>query len=141
MVEALIIGCYGGTTLLANSNYGWGARVDINPPTQIINVKYQCISPQSNDCKRRSTVDFGYWDGYHGQFYECKAQPARIGCKEVPYMEGLKKELDQNRITHEIFFVCAAPRDEVQMRLEEEHGLSPVYKPIGIEDIRSMMPA
>ncbi|WP_371018943.1 hypothetical protein [Pseudalkalibacillus sp. JSM 102089] len=141
MVEALIIGRNGGSAILTKQNYGWGARVDLHLPTETVAVKYNCLTPQSQGCRRRSTVDFGYWDGIHGQFYECKAQPRGIGCKEVKYMQKLKHELEQEEISHEIFFVCAAPHEEVKIRLEEDFGLRPIYHPFGIEDIRSMMGA
>ncbi|NRD78550.1 hypothetical protein HPT25_14395 [Bacillus sp. BRMEA1] len=140
MVEALIIGCNGGPSVLNHSNYGWGARVDINLPQQTIQVRYNCTDHLTSDCRRRSTVDFGYWDGNHGQFYECKAQPAGIGCKEVKFMEKLKSELSTHEISHEIFFVCPESTESIQMRLDS-FGLRPVYKPLGIDEIRLRMPA
>jgi hypothetical protein len=140
MVEALIIGCNGGSGILVNQNYGWGARVDIHLPTQTTQIKYVCSSPQTQACHRRSTVDFGYWDGNHGQFYECKAQPVGIGCKEIKYMEKLKESLTAHEISHEIFFVCPESTESIQMRLNT-YGLRPVYKPLGIEEIRMRMPA
>ncbi len=55
-------------------------------------------------------------------------------------MQTLKDELTKGRVSHEIFFVCADSRDEVKIKLES-FGLSPVYKPIGIEDLSIMVPA
>jgi hypothetical protein len=140
MVEALVIGCNGGTNILTKSHFGWGARVDIHLPTQKIEIKYTCKAPIDSACRRRSTVDFGSWNGRHGKFYECKAQPAGIGCKEVNYMKKLKNDLTDNEVSHEIFFVCAESRESVQMRLEDL-GLGPIYKPYGYEDLKMMMPA
>ncbi|MFJ7995459.1 hypothetical protein ACIQY5_25540 [Peribacillus frigoritolerans] len=140
MVEALVIGFNGGTRLLAQPNYGWGARVDINLDHSTIEVRYICTEAKDDKCHRRSTVDFGSWDGRHGKFYECKAHPFGIGCKEVRYMEKLKSELIINGISHEIFFVCAESTESIQMKLDE-FDLGPLYKAYGMEEIQQMMPA
>jgi hypothetical protein len=136
----LIIGFNGGSKVLSNRNFRWGAKVDINLPDRNIKVRYRCTQLLTHLCGDRKTVDFGSWDGYHGQFFECKAQPSGIGCKEISYMQHLKKVLSDHSITHEIFFVCAESRDEVKLKLEG-YGLSPLYKPVGVEDIQLMMPA
>lgn len=136
MVEALVIGAHGGSIVLSDRyKYGWGSRVDLLLKGGKVQLIYNCKHHKYPDCSRRSTVDFGYWNGQHGQFFECKAQPAGIGCKEVSYMQNLKSELSNRGISNEIFFVCAEHRDAVKIRLED-FGLSPVYKPWGIEDIQ-----
>lgn len=141
LVEALIIGCNGGADILKQKNFGWGAKVNINLSHGNIEVKYICNHPTNVDCFRRSTVDFGSWDGYHGKFYECKVQPDNIQCKEVQYMKKLKEELSNNNISHEIFFLCADSRDEVIIKLKSM-GLNTVeFKPLGFEDLSAMVSA
>lgn len=141
MVEALVIGCFGGEINLSKTNYGWGARVDINVIGEPVReVVYKCKIKKEPDCKNRSTVDFGYWDGLHGKFFECKVQPVSIGCKEVSYMKHLKEELEEHKVSHEIFFVCAEHSDEIKIKLEM-YGLSPLYKAVGVQELVSMMKA
>lgn len=141
MVEALVIGGFGGSQHLRKNNYGWGARVDINKEGEPLQkVTYKCLAPKGPECFRRSTVDFGYWNGKHGKFYECKVQPDKIGCKEMRYMEHLKSELEKNKVSHEIFFVCADYYDEIRIQLDT-YGLSPVYKAVGIRELERMMVA
>ncbi|MGF2617715.1 hypothetical protein FZC84_11820 [Rossellomorea vietnamensis] len=142
MVEALVIACNGGSKILSNRSYGWGAKVDIHPlGEEIIRVRLFCSENICDDCKDRKTVDFGFWDGYHGKFYECKVQPVGIGCKEIKYMQKLKEKLNQQQISHEIFFVCAESRDEVKIKLESLELSTVFYKPVGVEDIQDMMSA
>ncbi|MED4455879.1 hypothetical protein [Metabacillus fastidiosus] len=138
MLEALIIACNGGISVLNQRNYGWGAQVTLNLQNKVHDIKYICGNPSKPGCANRSTVDFGSWDGYHGRFFECKAQPVGIGCKEISYMAHLKAQLANENISHEVFFVCADSRDEVKIKLEE-YNLSPVFKPVGIEDLKTMM--
>lgn len=141
MVEAILIGCFGGSKNLNNPNYGWGARVDvISPDAPVDKIVYRCTIHETEDCSNRSTVDFGFWNGKHGKFFECKVRPNSIGCKEVMYMQYLKTRLNSHDISNEMFFVCADPSEAVKMQLEE-WGLSPVYKAIGIKELTEMVPA
>lgn len=141
MMEALVIGSFGGSENLGKDNYGWGARVDINiPNTPVEKVRYKCTLHQETDCSNRSTVDFGYWNGSHGKFYECKVQPMGIGCKEVKYMQHLKDRLGQHQISNEMFFVCADPTEEIKIKLTSL-GLGPLYKAIGIQELTQMLKA
>jgi hypothetical protein len=138
LVEALVIGCNGGSRILSDRSYGWGAKVDIQKSTEVLKIRYNCSEYKCESCEDRKTVDFGFWNGYHGKFYECKVLPKSIGCKEISYMKNLKSVMISEKISHEIFFVCADRREEVKIKLES-NDLSPVYKPYGIEDIRSLM--
>ncbi|MED1607740.1 hypothetical protein P4U90_20680 [Cytobacillus kochii] len=141
LVEALLIGCFGGSEILNQNNYGWGAQVQLNKqlePQKLL--KYHCNKSDNHDCHNRTTVDFGYWDGYHAKFFECKAQPIGIGCKEVSYMKYLKNEMASERVSNEVFFVCPEHRDSIIMRLEE-YGLSPVYKAWGTKELNMNLPA
>ncbi|MHC8514498.1 hypothetical protein [Sporosarcina sp. ITBMC105] len=141
MVEALVIGCFGGSSNIGKKNYGWGARVDINlPSAKVEEVIYRCTNATNENCANRSTVDFGYWNGYHGEFYECKVQPASIGCKEIKYMEYLKSKLNTRGISHEVFFVCPEHSDEIKIKLDS-FDLGPLFKPIGIHELTNMMNA
>lgn len=141
MVEALIIGVHGGTATLNDNRYGWGALVTLVLSSGPKEIKYRCHEFQHGiECCNRSTVDYGYWDGHHGKFYECKAQPAAIGCKEIKYMQELKTQLEANSISHEVFFVCPESREAIEMKLDT-YDLGPLYKPFGAEDIQSTMPA
>lgn len=138
MMEALVIGSFGGTKNLAKKNYGWGARVDINlPNVPVEKIRYKCTLHEDINCSNRSTVDFGYWNGKHGKFYECKVQPVGIGCKEVKYMQHLKDRLGEHQISNEMFFVCADPTEEVRIKLTSL-GLGPLYKAIGIQELTKM---
>ncbi|MGX5648436.1 hypothetical protein ACWKS6_26235 [Bacillus cereus] len=136
LVEALVIGKYGGTKILTDPHYGWGATVTIHKEGAVDTVKYVCPEVDKEGCHRRKTVDFGHWNGYHGRFYECKVIPFAIGCKEVKYMIELGKKLKDNDISYEIFFVCAEHHDNVKIRLESDE-LAPLldseikFRPLG----------
>ncbi|MED3603726.1 hypothetical protein P4472_18225 [Bacillus subtilis] len=139
LLEAVLIGAKGGFKGIdsrSEMSRGWGARVYLQKGAE--GVKYNCTEHREANCSNRSTVDYGEWDSRHGQFYECKVSPEGIGCKEVRYMEFLKSQLESHEISHEIFFVCAESRLNVKVRLEE-YKLSPLYKPLGREDISSML--
>lgn len=149
MLEALIIACFGGPFILSSPRYGWGAKVNITTGTVTKSLKYTCANPthiipdqQSplDICKDRSTVDFGFWSGRHAKLYECKTQPVSIGCKEIKYMQYVKKEFEILDISHEIFFVCAESRESIVMRLEEM-GLGPLFKAVGSRELQEMLPA
>ncbi|MEK6449718.1 hypothetical protein [Priestia aryabhattai] len=140
IVEGLIIGCHGGSVNLAHDNYGWGAQVIIKKDSTNQEVKYVCTENKHAECGRRMTVDFGYWNGKHGKFYECKVQPEGIGCKEIMYMRHLADELAEHSISHEMLFVSACPSDDLKIRLEE-WGLSPRFKAIGTSELKEMMRA
>ncbi|MCY8401364.1 MULTISPECIES: hypothetical protein [Bacillus] len=138
LLEAFLIGVKGGFNGIDSREEmarGWGARVYLQNSKQ--GVLYNCLEHKYEGCTSRSTVDYGEWDGCHGQFYECKVSPVSIRCKEVKYMEHLKKELSSQSISHEVFFLCADSKLNVQIKLEE-YGLGPLYKPLGIEDIHEM---
>jgi hypothetical protein len=149
LLEAFIIAGHGGSTVLADSKHGWGAMVNLTVEKGTFSIRYECPTPTSQAecekglreiCKDRSTVDFGYWNGRSAKFYECKAQPAGIGCKEVKYMQTLKQELEAHNVSHEIFFVCADSREAIAMRLSDK-GLGPLYKPIGTRELQAMLSA
>jgi hypothetical protein len=140
IVEGLIIGCYGGSKILELDKYGWGAQVTIITDSVNKKIKYSCTESKDDNCDHRMTVDFGYWNGRHGQFFECKVQPDGIGCKEVMYMQHLAQELTKHSISHEILFVCACPSDDLKIRLQEWE-LSPRVKSIGTNELKEMMRA
>lgn len=143
LLEALVIAGHGGASILSMSNYGWGAQVIVNDSGNSKVVKYECPTPTvppDFSCKRRSTVDFGMWNGWSGKFYECKVQPASIGCKEIKYMDALSQELSSSGISYEMFFVCAESEEAVKMRLAEQ-GASSVYKALGYRELTGMLPA
>lgn len=131
ILEAVLLGLFGGYEILQDSKYGWGASVAIEEETN--KIVYTCPHPNGNECKNRMTVDFGVWNGRSGQFYECKATPEGIGCKEVEYMKHLKEELKNHSISNEMFFVCPTPITFIEMELEK-YDLSPTYGKFGKED-------
>lgn len=139
LLEAILIGAKGGFNGIdsrSEMSRGWGARVFLQKSEK--GVIYNCTEHREDTCTTRSTVDYGQWNGYHGQFFECKVSPKRIGCKEVRYMEFLKSQLKSHDISHEIFFLCAESQFNVKLKLEE-HGLGPLFKPLGREDISNML--
>lgn len=139
IVESLLIAAFGGSKILDQSGYGWGAKVYIEKATsQPQVVRYRCNLNKDNDCGDRATVDFGTWDGYSGKFYECKANPVSIGCKEINYMNYLRDMMKENKLSHETFFVCPESVDSIKMRLDE-YECSPLLKPIGIEELEGMI--
>ncbi|WP_342576453.1 hypothetical protein [Paenibacillus sp. FSL M8-0142] len=139
LVEALLIAAYGGSKILNETRYGWGAKVYIQKGTgQTQVVKYQCRLNKEDGCEDRHTVDFGIWDGYHGKFFECKANPISIGCKEVSYMNHLRDVMGKNGLSHETFFVCPEDKDSIEMRLKELE-CSVLLKPIGVEELERMI--
>lgn len=135
LVESLIIAGHGGTVVLNDPEYGWGSKVFINNTVSgQRQIKYSCPTPNGTDCTDRHTVDFGVWNGYHGKFFECKAHPNSINCKEIKYMTNLKTELTNEGITHEVFFVCAEDTESIELRLKAA-GCSPLYKAIGTKEL------
>ncbi|HDR5266627.1 MULTISPECIES: hypothetical protein [Bacillus] len=133
MVEALVIGSCGGSSILESDQYGWGASVTINKEDSYT-VRYSCSERKSEDCTNRLTVDVGHWNGYHGRFYECKVNPVAVGCKENNYMITLDECLKNNSISHEMFFVCAESHERVKMILEEK-GIEKQFKPLGYDTL------
>ncbi|HFK1727402.1 MULTISPECIES: hypothetical protein [Bacillus cereus group] len=133
MVEALVIGSYGGSKILDSDQYGWGASVTINNKTSYT-VRYSCTEKKADECANRLTIDIGHWDGYHGRFFECKVNPFSVGCKERNYMITLDECLKNNSISHEMFFVCAEPHERVKMILEEK-GIEKQFKPLGYDTL------
>ncbi|WP_136369653.1 hypothetical protein [Cohnella fermenti] len=149
MVESLVIASRGGSDILDLPAFGWGARITVKTRVAAKELKYICVAPTHAEssrtesgevCRNRSTVDFGSWNGKHAQLYECKAQPARIGCKEVKYMQYVKSEMSALDISHELFFVCADSRESIEARLEDL-GLGPLFKALGARELAAMMPA
>ncbi|MGB2993565.1 MAG: hypothetical protein WBB47_13100 [Paenisporosarcina sp.] len=141
MLEALIMGSYGGRKVISNPSFGWGSRVDLNMESgKTLKVKFECLNTEQPLCVRRSTVDFGYWNKKHGKFYECKVQPISLTCKEINYMRTLRKELILNKISNEVFFAFAASKDKVNMDLKKLQ-LESFFKPLGYEDISEMISA
>ncbi|NMA69841.1 MAG: hypothetical protein GX958_10545 [Desulfitobacterium sp.] len=99
-------------------DYGWGAQVIVNKACGSAEViKYNCDLYKYESCGKRSTIDVGYWSGYHGIFYECKITPKHFGCKEVQYLNTLHETLLKNSITHEIFLVTLYSTDAEEMNL------------------------
>ncbi|PEK36075.1 MULTISPECIES: hypothetical protein [Bacillus cereus group] len=133
MVEALVIASRGGASILQSSHYGWGASVTINGETSH-RIRYRCSELKAEGCANRLTVDFGHWNGYHGQFFECKVNPVSVGCKEEKYMIELDNCLSTKNISHEMFFVCAETHERVKMRLEEKN-ISEKFKPLGYDTL------
>ncbi|MFD2618616.1 hypothetical protein [Terrilactibacillus laevilacticus] len=140
MLEGVLIGCSGGSKVLEKDTYGWGATVHIKDGKNINQVQYNCILHKNIDCKNRSTIDLGYWNGECGDFYECKVQPKSIGCKEIMYMESLREMLESHHIKYNLYFVCACPKVEVNMRLRDKE-LDRYFKGIGVEDLELMVSA
>lgn len=131
IVEALVIAKYGGSKILDNAYYGWGALVLINENE----VRYKCTELRHGDCGDRASVDFGAWNGHHGMFYECKVNPIRIGCKEIQYMKTLSTELAKSKVSHELFFVCPESQDAIKIRLSDI-GIDDIhYKAMGIHQL------
>ncbi|HFK1746059.1 TPA: hypothetical protein ACGX4N_002828 [Bacillus cereus] len=133
MVEALVIGARGGSSILESNQYGWGASVTINSESSY-KIRYNCLKKELEECANRLTVDIGHWNGYHGLFYECKVNPVNVGCKEQNYMITLDECLKTNSISHEMFFVCAEQHERVQMILEEK-GIGKQFKPLGYDTL------
>lgn len=138
IVEAIIIGCFEGHENLKFENFGWGASVNIREDDTETQLKYLCSERVKNECDNRLTVDFGYWDGKHGQFFECKVEPKAIGCKEVNYMKYLKEELRKRGFSHEIFFVSPKPESAILLQLDN-YDLGPTFKPFGINSMREIL--
>lgn len=141
MLEALIMGAYGGGTEVNNKDeYGWGARVDLNFEGKVTSIRYIAPNVEGAQPIRRSTVDFGYWNKKHGKFYECKVQPKALTSLEINYMLTLREKLQEHKISNEIFFAFAASKDTVDIELKK-FNLENFYKPIGYEDIVEMISA
>ncbi|MDN4139884.1 hypothetical protein ABEW22_00240 [Bacillus velezensis] len=143
MVESLLIAKNGGYNILSKNSkktFGWGAKVVLHKGDQQSEVAYICPYNKSgvvdkNGCRRRSSIDFASWDGFHGQFYECKVLPDKIGCSEVEYMKTLKEELNQYQISHEVFFVSVYDKEAVEEILKGYDLKEPAYKAIGIKEL------
>lgn len=136
MVEALIISHYGGAKVLDDpERAGWGAKVYLQNKRQQV-IRYYCNQPIDEKCDDKATVDFGYWDGNHGKFYECKVLPRWIECKDKRYMENLNNELTRHEISHEVFFVCADSEAAIEMHLADV-DIGVKLKPIGIRQLIS----
>lgn len=141
MFEALIMGAYGGgTRILSDVQYGWGARIDLNLDTGIESVRHRELLEDKTGYLTRSTVDFGYWNSKHGKFYECKVQPKSLTDLEINYMTTLRTMLTKYNINHEIYFAFAASKDTVTIELKK-FNLETFFKPIGYEDISEMISA
>ncbi|MDX6045520.1 MULTISPECIES: hypothetical protein [Bacillus cereus group] len=136
LVEALTIAAYGGSKVLGTDGYGWGALVKIQKEELTTEVKYVCADKKAEECKNRSTVDFGYWNGNFGSFYECKANPIRIGCKEIKYMVELGESLNEEKVDHKLFFMCPETADSVRIRLKKL-GIDEQFVPIGYDNLFS----
>lgn len=123
MVEALVIGKHGGQKVLepnTKRKAGWGAKVLLNTQSGTKEVVYNCVENIYPDCgSRKTTVDLGVWDGYHGTFYECKAHPIRFNCKEIQYMKLLQQVLSDMGASSEYHFVCPEREESIRMRLED----------------------
>jgi len=134
LLEALVIGCHGGVQTLSSPNVGWGAQVILRNNI----IRYRCTKKIDDNCRNRSTVDFGIWDGYHGKFFECKVHPDGIGCKEINYLETLSQTLKENNISHELFLVCAESIDSIRQRADIL-GLGLKFKLIGTKELQRMV--
>lgn len=134
ITEALVIAAHGGAKVLGMKEYGWGALVILKKDKLSAEVKYVCTEHKEADCKKRSTVDFGIWDGKKAFFYECKASPDGIGCKEIMYMNELRTNLNSHKINHEIMFMC--PEDVVFVRQKlRKLGKDGDFIPIGYNNL------
>ncbi|MEH6900276.1 hypothetical protein V7X04_00125 [Bacillus safensis] len=139
LLEAILIGAKGGFKTIDSrkeSMRGWGAKVYLQKDKR--GVFYNCTRRLEDNCANRSTVDYGEWNGRHGQFFECKVSPDNIGCKEVSYMRFLKDQLISHEISHEIFFLCAETKLNIEIQLEK-YDLGPLFKPLGRDEISEML--
>ncbi|AOS66813.1 hypothetical protein CJZ71_15840 [Bacillus subtilis] len=136
LAEGLLISMYGGSNILDSPSYGWGARVKLNTRETTLDIVYDCpfhTDKTKTKCRRRSTVDLGYWDGNNGKFFECKVRPENITCSEFKYMNTLHRELSERKINHEIFFVSTDTKDSIEMTLKKEQNYSNIFKVISLQ--------
>lgn len=131
ILEALIIAKHGGPSVLDKNNCGWGAIVSIDGRP----ITYTCPKINLPKCDHRSTVDFGIWNGYHGQFYECKVSPFGISCKEVQYMKTLSNELSREDISFELFFAFAESQQSIEIREYQDEIEALRIKIFGVEGL------
>lgn len=123
IVEALVIGIYGGTSILDENNFGWGANVMVKDSSgKPAPIRYVCSIDKPLDNKetcysdeKRETVDFGFYRGEKGKFFECKAQSRGVGCIDIKYMEKLSESLSNREIRHNIYFVFATSRTNIDI--------------------------
>ncbi|MED4705223.1 hypothetical protein ABEU80_19495 [Bacillus velezensis] len=142
LLEALLIGIKGGGVSSLNDyqsylNRGWGAKVYLTADNHTRGIYYECNKKETDGCTNRSTVDYGEWDGKLSNFYECKASPNSISCKEVMYMDFLRSELDKRDIAHNIHFVSAEAKLSVKLKLDS-WGAHSSFIPVGYEDLKEM---
>lgn len=139
IVESILIAACGGSAILSDPSYGWGSKVYLkNDNGRNDVIRYHCCEHKMTECGNRATVDLAKWNGYSGSFYECKANPISIGCKEISYMNYLRQQLEDKSVSHETFFVCTENAESIQIRLAE-FNCSPLLKPLGIEKLESMI--
>lgn len=138
LVEALVIAKHGGSEILNDPAYGWGAKVYINDDENKKVIRYYCpfnnAKEKKEECGNRATIDFAFWNGRHGKFYECKVNPVGIGCKEIKYMDRLRSEFCSYKISLETFFVCAENEESIKMKLSQL-GCPVLFKPMGVESL------
>jgi len=142
IVEALVVGRYGGLSVLNDKKHGWGAKVFLKIPGKKLpkEVAYICEKyPIPKGCDDRHSVDYGIWDGKLGKFYECKIQPERIECKEIMYMKKLKEELTQLGIVHEILFFCPTTTRSIERKLKGD-GVHDLFTAVGSEKLEKQFP-
>lgn len=146
LLEALVIAHHGGIKnfKLNNEfhNNGWGAKVYVKKLPRPESIYYECDpdAKEGSNCKNRSTVDVGVWDGFNAKFYECKTHPFGIGCKEKKYLQLLSDTMADEKISHELFFVCAETKEAIQMRLQKLQ-LSLKFQAIGSKELQNIKSA
>lgn len=136
LAEGLLISMYGGSSILDSPNYGWGARVKLNNQETTLDIVYDCpfhTDKTKPKCRRRSTVDLGYWDGSNGKFFECKIRKEKITCSEYNYMNTLHRELSERKINHEIFLASTDTTDGIEMTLKKERNYNDIFKVISLQ--------
>lgn len=134
MFEGILIGVFGGKSILDNYYYGWGAEVRIFHNGRIEVVDYQCKFQRKNNCEHRLTIDFGYWDkdGNFGEFFECKVSPNNFTCKEDMYMKTLQDKVIE--IGGNGKYYLAAPMNERSFKYTTLY--SEDVLPFGIDSIK-----
>ncbi|MBD1370778.1 hypothetical protein IC620_00185 [Hazenella sp. IB182357] len=134
LLESILLGRYQSSIHLRGS-FGQGVQVIIHKDKERLPVHYQCNQKISKRCHDRMTVDFGHWDGKHGNYFECKVQPKGFGCKEVMYMRELKKQMEQAQLPHTCFFVSIFQSDELHIRLVN-WSVQGFVVPVGISELK-----
>ncbi|MED1024620.1 hypothetical protein [Bacillus licheniformis] len=137
LTEGLLLGTY-EESIMNSKTFGWGANVIIKKGNRDWVVKYRC--PFHDDeahpkCTSRQTIDLGIWDGSKGEFFECKVRPDNIDCPEMSYMKLLKKELDQQHLKYNLYFVTTDTLDSMEMKIKEKHPDENFFNLLSLQEI------